>query len=342
MVNEIVGATLSGCDPGNATKQSRCKPDNLTVSKDGVNGGGWPTYWALPTDPEIEVICSGGPCPFQAGFKVRMPAGARRQIATQPVAEADRHLTIIDKDGSSGLGKPNYEYDFYQVQEETVPSSGSIHVTSAGATDLNGSGRTDPPGNTNAAGFGNLAGRIRVEELAAGAIKHALTIAVPCTLKSNAAYPAQHVAVPKYCTDMGENPNWPAMGQLFWLDLDAAQIKADAVSGKAAPWAQTILTAMHDHGMYVNDNGGYQNAFFQLQTESQAQYTSLGASDPWQKFATDNSWAGGVNQDYVGRLQGSPSDASQAAAFYAGWRAFWQQHLHALEPCQLPTQTCIN
>jgi hypothetical protein len=177
--------------------------------------------------------------------------------------------------------------------------------------------------------------------LRAGKINHALTLAVPCT-RDEFVYPANHKAVAAYCSQMGPNPNWPAMGQLFWLDVDESQIKADPTSQNAPAWAQTIMAAMHHYGMYVNDNGGYQSSFFQVQTEAQAQYTSLGADDPWLAFAKSN-WTQGSNQDYVGLLQGNPpQDPAQRSAFYVNWRTFWQQHLHVLADCQLPGQSCIN
>jgi hypothetical protein len=119
-----------------------------------------------------------------------MPADARVQVGSP-----DLHLTIVDRDGISGLNKPNYEYDFYQVQPDIIPNGGSIAVTAEGSLDLNSIGQSEAIGgvlgNTNAAGFGNLAGRIRIEELTGGNINHALTIAVPCT-NNNYIWPADH------------------------------------------------------------------------------------------------------------------------------------------------------
>jgi len=304
-----------------------------------MSGGGWPTYYLLPSDPEITVNCTSGPCPLPPGFKLRMPAGARIQVGSP-----DRHLTIVDRDGISGLNKPNYEYDFYQVQPDVIPNGGSISVTSEGTLSLDSIGQSETignvTGNTNAAGFGNLAGRIRIEELRNGAINHALTIAVPCT-KNDYIWPANHKAVPAYCNALGQL-DWPVMGQLFWLDLDATEIESHPTSKKAPQWAKTILKAMHEHGAYVNDNGGYQSAFFQLQTEAQSQYTSLNAGDPWLSFGQAN-WAPGSSNDLVGFLQGSPPPAgAQRTAFYTEWRDFWQQHLHVVDTCALPGAVCIN
>jgi hypothetical protein len=335
----LVSKTSSGCDPADQTAQLKCKPTNLVAANDGLSGGGWATYYPQATDPEITVNCTSGPCPLPPGFKLRMPAGARVQVGSP-----DRHLTIVDRDGNSGLKKPNYEYDFYQVQSDTIPSSGSIDAKSEGSLSLNSIGQSETigsiTGNTNAAGFGNLAGRIRIEELAAGSINHAVSIAVPCT-KNEYMWPANHKAVPSYCNALGAL-DWPAMGQLLWLDLDSAGIEANPTSKNAPQWAKTILRAMHDHGAYVNDNGGYLNGFFQLQTEAQSQYTSLNSGDPWLSFAQSN-WTPGSSNDFVGFLQGTaPPPGNQRTAFFTDWQNFWHQHLHVVNTCSLPGAGCIN
>jgi hypothetical protein len=271
-----------------------------------------------------------------------MPAGARIQVGSP-----DKHLTIVDRDGISGLKKKNYEYDFYQVQPDTIPGNngGSITAFSEGALSLDGLGQAETigsiTGNTNAAGFGNLAGRIRIEELKAGKIDHALTIAVPCT-KESYAWPANHYAVPDVCKQIGINASWPQMGQLFWLDMDEAQLNSDPATKDAPSWVKTILRAMHNHGMYVNDNGGYQSAYFQLQTEAQVQYSSLGAGDPWYDFGKANWDRSGVEPAYVGALQGHPPSGTSQDVWIKNWQAVWKR-LRVIDPCFIPRPTpCIN
>jgi hypothetical protein len=90
---------------------------------------------------------------------------------------------------------------------------------------------------------------MRIEELRNGGIDHALSIAVPCT-KNDYVWPANHKAVPGYCNPLSSF-DWPAMGQLFWLDLDAAGIENNSTTKNAPAWAKSILVAMHDHGAYL-------------------------------------------------------------------------------------------
>ena len=56
---------LSGCVVGDSTTHSRCKPNNSTAFDDHASGGGWPTYYLLPTDPDVTITCTGAPCPLQ-------------------------------------------------------------------------------------------------------------------------------------------------------------------------------------------------------------------------------------------------------------------------------------
>jgi len=191
-------------------------------------GSGWPTYWVQDSDPEFTVKCTGsGHCVLGKQFRLKIPEGAVRQFTSTP-GGGDRHLTVVDADGVTGLGRPNYEYDFYQFEPEVIRGGVVCTMTNMGALSLTGLGQAEKingvVGNTNAAGFGNLAGRIRIEELAAGRIRHALTIAVPCT-RNAFVWPAIHKGFNK--KDCAPNdPNWPAMGQLFLLRMSDAEIEA--------------------------------------------------------------------------------------------------------------------
>jgi hypothetical protein len=255
------------------------------------------------------------------------------------VLSPDRHLTIIDRDGLSmrdgNAAVKNVEYDFYQVQEDTVPQTGGvIHVTSEGVLKLDGSGVTtsggDLGGNTTASGFGNLAGRVRIEELQAGNINHALTITAPCN-NGSAAYPASATGGPtSTCPGaVGGPAPGPAMGQLLQLQLTPAQIS----SASPEPWVRTMLTAMAAYGIYVNDNGGTsQNSYFAIQSEGAVQYSSIKEGDPWLDFAKANHWWPGSNNDLIGSLQGKTQDASTVNS----WRTNVWSHLRVVDPCVLP------
>jgi hypothetical protein len=312
----------------------------MEVSASGDPGGGWPTYWVNKEDPEVTVECMSI-CPLGMTHKVRIPRGAKRQYADpdRPVADTDRHLTLIDKDGAFGLNQAGYEYDFYQVDRDTI-DGGTIKVTSEGTADtVSGLGWADTrngvTGNTNAAGFGNQAGRIRVEELKAKEINHALTIAVPC-VQDVKVYPAIHRAISDACkpgNHPGPNPGAdPRMGQLLYLPMTAADIDSQPPSKDAPEWGRKILKAIAKYGMYVNDSGGKGNAYFQIQTEAQRQYTSLDAADEWLKFAKDNGWTT-FQGNPVGKIQGDAPSANKQQ-WFAAWQQFWR-NLRVVEPCEI-------
>ena len=113
---------------------------------------------------------------------------------------------------------------------------------------------------------------IRVSEMRAGVINHALFMTVNC--HHGNVWPANNVGTHGLCS----LKNAPAMGQHFWLDMTPAQINAQSVPG----WQKIILRAMARYGMYVGDDGGNSWA---LQFESGDNYTSFGKHDPWIAYA---------------------------------------------------------
>jgi hypothetical protein len=254
---------------------SEKQPSNLGAPYDGT--GGWPTYWANATDPVYTIACNefGGGCSI-SGASIHAPAGAVIQGGTAALSMSgwDRHLTIVDQ--TSG-----WEYDLWHVSTSPLPpGGGTLQIGWGGHTKIGGGdGIEIGDGTGTASGFGNLAGRIRVEELMAGAIGHALTIAINCDDGTNVPPALAH---DRMCAD---TTNAPPMGARFWLDMTAAAI--DALPAPA--WKKTILHAAASYGMYFNDTGSA--FYFDFQLESGNQYTSLGASqDPWLKFAEDNGW----------------------------------------------------
>jgi hypothetical protein len=227
----------------------------------------------------------------------------------KPAAGGDGHMTVVEPDG--------WEYDFWQVQSK--PQGG-------GTLTFNGGGRTRVDGNGlgsfgTAAGFGNLAGMIRAQELAAGHIDHALFIVVKCTsigtsygygvhqgassANGSYVYPATHGASTCSSTD----PNLPPAGARFQLAMSDAQIAALSVP----QWQKTILTALAHYGGYVGDTGG---SGFGFMFEDSTMYTSLGKADPLAQFAQANAvpqW----NGQYV---------------FHAGDGVNWGQYLRVIAP----------
>jgi hypothetical protein len=93
-----------------------------------------------------------------------------------------------------------------------------------------------------AAGLPILPGLVRFEEIAAGAIDHALRFTAESTREAY-VWPARHEA------GSSVDPNVPPMGQRFRLrwDFDISDFSATN---------QVILTALQTYGMILADNGG--------------------------------------------------------------------------------------
>jgi hypothetical protein len=277
-------------------------PGNMVDAAGATNDWAHPTYYAQPTDPVFTLKPLAGSQVLN-GMQINIPDAAK------PAAGGDGHMTVVEPDG--------WEYDFWQVQSK--PQGG-------GTLTFNGGGRTRVDGDGlgsfgTAAGFGNLAGMIRAQELAAGHIDHALFIVVKCTgpatsygygvhlstSSSNGSYvyPASHGASTCGSTD----PNLPPAGARFQLAMSDAQIAALAVP----QWQKTILTALAHYGGYVGDTGG---SGFGFMFEDSTMYTSLGKADPLAQFAQANGvpqW----NGQYV---------------FHVGDGVDWGRYLRVLAP----------
>src|SRR5512132_606120 len=92
-----------------------------------------------------------------------------------------------------------------------------------------------------AAGLPILPGLARYDEVAAGAITHALRFTAPQTRHAY-IWPARHQA-----SDL-TGAQYPPMGQRF-------RLKADYAIGGFSPEVQVILRAMKKYGLILADNG---------------------------------------------------------------------------------------
>jgi hypothetical protein len=160
-----------------------------------------------------------------------------------------------------------------------------------GRTRIDGNGLNSP---ATASNFGNLAGVIRAQELAAGEIRHALFVVLKCTATGTGfgygtrngaddqaayVYPASHGG-----NGCSSAENAPPMGARLQLDMSDAQIDALGVPA----WKTTILRALARYGGYVGDTGG---PGFGLQFESSTMYTVFGRTDPLVAFAQQSGIA---------------------------------------------------
>ena len=256
-----------------------------------------PYVFSVPGDPSYRVHCvTRGPRCELEGMDVRIP------VTAMPAAGPDGHLAVIDQDGG-------WEYDFWQVRARD-PQGGTLEVSGGGRTRIDGDGLGS---DATAGHFGLLAGIIRLPELLAGRIDHALFMLVGCTADSS-VYPAQGLA--RACPDTRDAP---ASGQHFWLDMSAREIDELGVP----EWKKTILEAFATYGAFVGDTGG--NEGFALQFESGATYTIAGTPDPWAAFARTQEE--GVTE----RRGGYDFDLAS--------NVDWSARLRVLDPC-VSARTC--
>jgi hypothetical protein len=160
------------------------------------------------------------------------PIPANPPIEGGAQSDGDRHILVIDSSTCH----------LYELFAAYPANNGAWTAGSGAIFDLR-SNAMRPAGWTSAdaAGLPILPGLVRYDEVAQGAINHAIRITVPRTQKAY-VWPARHLASSR--TD----PNLPPMG--LWLRL-----RADFdVSGYPRD-AQVILQALKKYGAIVADNG---------------------------------------------------------------------------------------
>ncbi|HZW27943.1 MAG TPA: hypothetical protein VFF08_05790 [Trueperaceae bacterium] len=144
----------------------------------------------------------------------------------------DRHVLVLDS-STCRL----YELFAAVKRDDGSWEAGSGAVFDLGAYDLRPDGWTS----ADAAGLPILPGLVRYDEVAAGAVRHALRFTAPRTRAAH-VWPARHHA--SALTD----ERYPPMGQRFRLreDFDASGF---------SPEAQAIVAAMKRYGIVLADNG---------------------------------------------------------------------------------------
>ena len=149
-----------------------------------------------------------------------------------PKAEGDRHILVLDKDNQV----------LYETWDSHPTPGGGWHCGSGARFDLT-SNKLRPEGWTSAdaAGLPILPGLVRYDEVAAGAIHHALRFTVQRTQRAY-VHPAVHFA------SKSTDPNLPPMG----LRL---RLKASFNIGPYPASVQVILRALQQYGMILADNG---------------------------------------------------------------------------------------
>lgn len=244
-----------------------------------------PLYRARSTDPlySIQFLEDWGDKSL-AGAKVRIPEGA------QPTVSDDGHLAIFDGE---------WEYDFWQVKSI---DHGRRVITSSWGGRLPSGGTGTGGGGSTAASFGLAAGQIRVAELEAGRIDHALFLAIPKA--PGVVLPAVHAK-----GWPAPAPPLPPLGTHFYLDMTVAAI----ASLPEPPWKKTVLTALNKFGGFVGDQTGGTITG----PESSQPWRSAGLPDPLVEFA---------------KAEGIAPDSNGIYAFKFGAAVDWRQHLKVAAP----------
>ncbi len=143
----------------------------------------------------------------------------------------DRHLIVVDKSKCR-------LYELYDVRRTRKGwRAGSGAIWDLGSNNLRPAGWTS----ADAAGLPILPGLARYDEVAAGAIDHALRFTAPETRRAY-IYPARHFA-------SGSNDQTlPPMGL-------RVRLKSSVDISRFDPQAQVILRALQVYGMILADNG---------------------------------------------------------------------------------------
>jgi hypothetical protein len=162
-----------------------------------------------------------------------MPVASNALIEGYPKpGNGDRHVLVLDKDACW----------LYELGNAKLSTSGAWSADAATVWDMTISEqRPYTWTSADAAGLPIFPGLARYDEVAAGAIHHALRFTVPTTQQAFTA-PASHWA------SSNTSPNVPPMGMRL-------RLKASFDISKFSATNRVILTAMQHYGLILADNG---------------------------------------------------------------------------------------
>ena len=173
-------------------------------------------YYADESDP--------GPYPVPPNAPIEGGVGS----------SGDRHVIVLDVDN----------WKLYELFDARPVNGGASWSAGSGAIFDLSSNALRPAGWTSAdaAGLPIFAGLARYDEVASGALRHALRFTCPTTRRAYVP-PARHYASSQ------TSPNLPPMGMRVRLkaSVDISTFPSDV---------QVILTALKKYGMILADNGG--------------------------------------------------------------------------------------
>jgi hypothetical protein len=178
--------------------------------------------------------------------------------ASTPVeGGSDRHALMVDPVRSryspSCMLFETYD-TYYRARGRSTAGSGAVWNLRSNA--LRPAGWTS----ADAAGLPILAGLVNFDEVASGAMNHAIRFTAQCTQQSY-IWPARHEAGQS-------NTNCPPMGARF--RLNASYTLAPSV---CSAFCQTVLTTMKTYGLILADNGS--NWYFQGTADTRWTYNAV-------------------------------------------------------------------
>ena len=186
--------------------------------------------------PKVDVLLKGFADEPDA-FADEIDAGPAPIPADAPVeaglaSQGDRHVIVVQQQSCT----------LYELYKAVPNPDGSWNAVAIVRFDLLGNElRPDGWTSTDAAGLPVFPGLVRYDEVAAGAINHALRFTVPKSRNAH-VWPARHAA------SSSNDPGLPPMGQRF-------RLKGDVDLTGFSPENRVILRALQTYGMIVADNG---------------------------------------------------------------------------------------
>ena len=159
------------------------------------------------------------------------PVPPNAPIEGGPASTGDRHVLVLDKDHCK----------LYELGNAVPQGDGSWNANCGAVFDLNSNAlRPSTWTSADAAGLPILPGLVRYDEVAAGAINHAIRFTANQT-QDTFVWPARHQA--------GDaDTSLPPMGERF-------RLKANYDISHFDPKVQIILQAIKTYGMILADNG---------------------------------------------------------------------------------------
>jgi hypothetical protein len=240
-----------------------------------------PIFYSAAGDPLVRIKCASRPPNGTYTAAADIPVAARKAAVAHnklirvpalatPAGGTDGHMVI-----QSG----SHTYELFRTGYKEV-GEGRISCITAGLFDLTGDGTPTSFVAATASGCSAIAGPIRLCEMEAGVISHAIAISVKEVRRTKFRAPANGCATPMSTGAEGdaEDVKRPITGCRFQLNYSKAEIEALAVPA----WKMTILQAMREYGLIVVDTGG---SSWSLNFESGTMDTAQGKADRWIAWA---------------------------------------------------------